>query len=79
MRLPLRWKILLGYLVVAGLTLGAAGWFALDALEAKDIEELRTSLAAQAHLAGRLFATPLARTPADSPAVTASSTPATVS
>ena len=66
MRLPLRWKILLGYLVVAGLTLGAAGWFALDALEAKDIEELRTSLAAQAHLAGRLFATPLARTPADS-------------
>ena len=31
MRLPLQWKVLIGYLVVAGVGMGTAGWLALDA------------------------------------------------
>lgn len=61
MRLALQWKILAGYLVVAGVALGVGGWLALDALEAKDVEQVRSGLAAEARLAAELFAAPLAR------------------
>ncbi|TAL08859.1 MAG: HAMP domain-containing histidine kinase [Nitrospirae bacterium] len=71
MRLPLQWKILLGYLVVAGIGMGAAGWLALDALERSDLEQLRVRLAAQARMATRLFAGPLAAARPDSSAIDA--------
>ncbi len=32
MRLPLQWKVLIGYLVIAGVGMGTAGWLALDGL-----------------------------------------------
>jgi two-component system phosphate regulon sensor histidine kinase PhoR len=60
MRLTLQWKVLLGYLAIAGVGMGAAGWLALDALEASDTDQLRAGLTGQARIAVRLFATPLA-------------------
>ena len=71
MRLPLQWKILLGYLVVAGVGMGMAGWLALDALERNDMEQLRVRLTAQARMAARLFAGPLAAAKPDSSAIDA--------
>jgi two-component system phosphate regulon sensor histidine kinase PhoR len=65
-RLPLQWKVLLGYLVVAGVGMGTAGWLALDALERSDMDQLRIRLTAQARLAARLFAGPLAAARPDS-------------
>jgi two-component system, OmpR family, phosphate regulon sensor histidine kinase PhoR len=65
MRLPLQWKILAGYLVVAVVTLGAAGWLALDVFESRDREHLSAGLTAQARLVGELFTDSLARTPPD--------------
>ena len=59
MRLPLQWKVLIGYLVVAGLGMGTAGWLALDALEASDLDQLREGLTAQARIAARVFVGPL--------------------
>lgn len=60
MRLTLQWKVLLGYLAIAGVGMGAAGWLTLDALEAGDTDQLRAGLTAQARIAVRLFAAPLA-------------------
>ncbi len=57
MRLSLQWKVLLGYLIIAGAGMGMAGWLALDALEASDLNQLRLGLTAQARIAARLFAT----------------------
>jgi two-component system, OmpR family, phosphate regulon sensor histidine kinase PhoR len=65
MRLSLQWKILIGYLVVGGIGLGTAGWLALDALQAKDLEQIRAALINQARLSAEIFAAPLSRTPAD--------------
>ena len=59
MRLSLQWKVLIGYLVIAGVGMGTAGWLALDALEASDLDQLRAGLTAQARIAARLFARPL--------------------
>src|SRR5207245_9901427 len=39
--------------------MGTAGWLALDALEASDLDQLRAGLTAQARIAARLFAGPL--------------------
>jgi len=58
-RLPLQWKVLIGYLVIAGVGMGTAGWLALDALEASDLNQLRAGLTTQARIAARLFARPL--------------------
>jgi two-component system phosphate regulon sensor histidine kinase PhoR len=55
-RLPLQWKVLLGYLVVAGVGMGMAGWLALDALERSDRDQLRVRLTAQARMAARRMA-----------------------
>ena len=71
MRLPLQWKVLLGYLVVAGVGMGTAGWLALDALERSDLDQLRVRLTAQARMAARLFAGPLAAAEPDSSAMDA--------
>lgn len=71
MRLPLQWKVLLGYLVVAGVGMGTAGWLALDALERSDMDQLRIRLTAQARMAARLFAGPLATARPDSSAIDA--------
>lgn len=71
MRLPLQWKVLLGYLVVAGVGMGTAGWLALDALEQSDMDQLRMRLTAQARMAARLFAGPLATARPDSPGIDA--------
>jgi two-component system phosphate regulon sensor histidine kinase PhoR len=70
-RLPLQWKVLLGYLVVAGVGMGTAGWLALDALERSDMDQLRVRLTAQARMAARLFAGPLATARPDSSAIDA--------
>jgi two-component system phosphate regulon sensor histidine kinase PhoR len=56
----LQWKILAGYLLVAGIGLGTAGWLALTTLEEKDLEGMRAGLRGQAILAAQIFATPLA-------------------
>lgn len=71
MRLPLQWKVLLGYLVVAGVGMGTAGWLALDALERSDMDQLRGRLTAQARMAVRLFAGPLATAQPNSSAIDA--------
>ena len=71
MRLPLQWKVLLGYLVVAGVGMGTAGWLALDALERSDLDQLRVRLTVQARMAVRLFAGPLAAAEPDSSAMDA--------
>ncbi|TRZ97812.1 MAG: HAMP domain-containing protein [Nitrospiraceae bacterium] len=71
MRLPLQWKVLLGYLVIAGVGMGTAGWLALDALERNDMEQLRIRLTAQARLATHLFIGPLATARPDSSAIDA--------
>ena len=60
MRLTLQWKVLLGYLAIAGVGMGAAGWLALDALEASDTDQRRAGLTGQARIAVSLFAAPLA-------------------
>jgi signal transduction histidine kinase len=70
-RLPLQWKVLLGYLVIAGVGMGTAGWLALDALERNDMEQLRIRLTAQARLATHLFVGPLATARPDSSAIDA--------
>ena len=66
MRLPLQWKVLLGYLIIAGVGMGTAGWLALDALERSDLDQLRVHLTAQTRLAARLFTGPLSTTKPDS-------------
>jgi two-component system phosphate regulon sensor histidine kinase PhoR len=71
MRLSLQWKVLLGYLVIAGAGLGMAGWLALDALEASALDQLRLGLTAQARIAGRLFTAPLAQARPDSATIDA--------
>jgi len=68
-RLPLQWKVLLGYLVIAGVGMGSAGWLALDALARSDMDQLRMRLTSQARMAARLFAGPLAVARPDSPAI----------
>ncbi len=68
MRLSLQWKILIGYLAIGGITLGAAGWLALDAFEAADMDQLRAGLTAQAGIAAQLFAEPLDRAQPDTTA-----------
>jgi len=65
-RLSLQWKVLLGYLVVAGVGIGTAGWLALDVLDRSGREQLRVRLTAQTRLAARLFAGPLATAKPDS-------------
>jgi len=70
-RLPLQWKVLLGYLVIAGVGMGTAGWLALDALERNDMEQLRIRLTAQARLATYLFVGPLATARPDSAGIDA--------
>jgi two-component system phosphate regulon sensor histidine kinase PhoR len=60
MRLSLHWKILAGYLAVAGVGLGVAGWLSLVRLEASDMKQLQAGLTAQARLAAEVFASPLA-------------------
>jgi two-component system phosphate regulon sensor histidine kinase PhoR len=70
-RLPIQWKFLLGYLVIVGVGLGTAGWLALDALEASDLDRLRTGMTAQARIAARLFAGPLGTATPDSAAIDA--------
>jgi two-component system phosphate regulon sensor histidine kinase PhoR len=65
MRLSLQWKILAGYLAVAGVGLGLAGWLVLQRLEANDMERLRMGLTAEARLAAEVFAVPLARVSPD--------------
>ncbi len=65
MRLPLQWKILAGYLVVAVVSLGAAGWLALGVFESRDREHLAAGLTAQARLVGELFTESLKRIPPD--------------
>jgi len=69
MRLTLQWKVLLGYLAIAGVGMGTAGWLALDALEASDMDQLRMGLTAQARIAARLFAGPLEPAKPDSAAI----------
>lgn len=71
MRLTLQWKVLLGYLAIAGMGMGTAGWLTLDALEAGDMDQLRTGLTAHARIAARLFAAPLATTKPDSAVIDA--------
>ena len=71
MRLPLQWKVLIGYLVIAGVGMGTAGWLALDALEASDLDQLRAGLTAQARIAARLFARPLGTTKPDAAVIDA--------
>ncbi len=71
MRLPLQWRVLLGYLVVAGVGMGTAGWLALDALERSDRDQLRIRLTAQARMTARLFAGPLATARPDSTVIDA--------
>ena len=68
-RLPLQWKVLLGYLVVASVGLGTAGWLALDALEEGVTAQLQEGLTAQARVAARLVAGPLASAQPDSSAI----------
>ncbi|TLY16158.1 MAG: cell wall metabolism sensor histidine kinase WalK, partial [Nitrospirae bacterium] len=60
MRLSLQWKILAGYLAVAGVGLGVAGWLSLERFEASDMKQLQAGLTAQARLAAEIFAAPLA-------------------
>ena len=60
MRLSLQWKILAGYLAVAGVGLGVAGWLSLERFEASDMKQLEAGLTAQARLAAEIFAAPLA-------------------
>ena len=50
MRLSLHWKILAGYLAVAGVGLGVAGWLSLERFEASDMKQLQAGLTAQARL-----------------------------
>ncbi len=71
MRLPLQWKVLLGYLVVAGVGMGTAGWLALDALARNDMDQLRIRLTSHARMAARLFAHPLEAAGPDSSAIDA--------
>lgn len=71
MRLPLQWKVLLGYLVIAGVGMGTAGWLALDAIERSDMEQFRMRLTAQARLATHLFVGPLATARPDSAGIDA--------
>ncbi|HEV8243595.1 MAG TPA: ATP-binding protein [Nitrospirales bacterium] len=66
MRLPLQWKVLLGYLIIAGAGMGTAGWLALDVLERSDLDQMRVHLTAQTRLAARLFTGPLSATKPDS-------------
>src|SRR5438105_6300688 len=56
MRLSLHWKILAGYLAVAGVGLGVAGWLSLERFEASDMKQLQAGLTAQARLAAEIFA-----------------------
>jgi len=70
-RLPLQWKVLLGYLIIAGVGMGTAGWLALDALERSDLDQLRVRLTAQARLAARLFTNPLTTAKPDSSVIDA--------
>src|SRR3989454_6106886 len=51
--------------------MGMAGWLALDALEASDLDQLRAGLTAQARIAARLFAGPLGTAKPDSPVIDA--------
>src|SRR2546429_8131814 len=51
MRLSLQWKILAGYLAVAGVGLGVAGWLSLERLEASDMKQLQAGVAGPARLA----------------------------
>ena len=60
MRLSLQRKILAGYLAVAGVGLGVAGWLSLERFEASDMKQLQAGLTAQARLAAEIFAAPLA-------------------
>src|SRR2546429_7153894 len=60
MRLSLQWKILAGYLAVAGVGLGVAGWLSLERFEASDMKQLEGGLTAQARLAAEIFAAPMA-------------------
>ena len=60
MRLSLQWKILAGYLAVAGVGLGVAGWLSLERFEASDMKQLERGLTAQARLAAEIFAAPMA-------------------
>lgn len=69
MRFPLQWKVLLGYLVVASVGLGTAGWLALDALEDGVTAQMQEGLTAQARIAARLVAGPLASAQPDSSAI----------
>lgn len=71
MRLSLQWKVLFGYLVIAGVGMGAAGWLALDTLQKSDMAQLQVGLTAQARMAARLFTAPLAQTRRDSTAIDA--------
>jgi len=65
-RLPLQWKVLLGYLIIAGAGMGTAGWLALDVLERSDLDQLRVHLTTQTRLAAHLFTGPLSTTKPDS-------------
>jgi two-component system, OmpR family, phosphate regulon sensor histidine kinase PhoR len=65
MRVALQWKVLAGYLLVAGVGLGVGGWLALQRLEAKDIAELQSGLMAQTRLVADIFRVPLAATSSD--------------
>src|SRR5438309_1643897 len=51
--------------------MGTAGWLALDALEASDLDQLRAGLTAQARIAARLFARPLGTTKPDAAVIDA--------
>jgi len=65
MRLALQWKVLVGYLAVAGIGLGVAGWLALDVFESRDMEHVEAGLTAESRLAAELFAAPLGRAQPD--------------
>ena len=65
MRLALQWKVLVGYLAVAGIGLGVAGWLALDVIESRDMEHVEAGLTAESRLAAELFAAPLGRAQPD--------------
>ncbi|HEY3196971.1 MAG TPA: ATP-binding protein [Nitrospirales bacterium] len=65
MRLPLQWKVLAGYLVVAGVGLGIAGWLALEVFETRDLKHIEAGLIAESRLAAELFAAPLGRAQPD--------------
>jgi two-component system, OmpR family, phosphate regulon sensor histidine kinase PhoR len=69
MRLGLHWKILAGYLAVAGVGLGVAGWLSLERLEASDMKQLQAGLTAQARLAAEIFAARLADSSPDAAAI----------